>query len=609
MSNISKDKSFSKPKPLNAYEAFLKDDFDLKPLLESRAKTGEVRKTLTKYEGEFGYAQKRHLLNRTMVGYATRHLNDLEGLTLDQAIDLIFHKPELGEPYNNYYHDFPPSRYKEKYGVEDVPPGEPFLHKPLSQEIIESEPEEAGPERVTAIDSWLYNHIYSQPTSVAWKLFIFLHNLTPFTDMNIRTKPTYYCIKLTYEGAWRNYKDYIYDVTLSPNMLEFLNLRYSKKDAPDENFAREVQELFTVGKRPFSKFTESDVKAAARLLVGWNYDERKSTIGEGYIPTILFDENNHDTGDKEFSEFYGNRIIKGKTGQAGKEELNEFFDMIFDTNEVAIHLSRKLVQFFIYPNLNDYVEQNIILPLADILRENNYEIAEALKVLLKSEYFFAEDFYKAMLKSPMEYSLGIFKEYEILTGDITLNEELNSFFEEDKNQIPEKYFSKDYRINQVFGPIRHHSLGRQGYNIGNPPSVAGWPAYYQEPVYDLIWLNSDSIKTKKGFAFEMSNRGVGMFPYWIRMNLNDFLSKFSNPSNIDTFIQEMAQIFAGTNLTNEAFDRIKKSILGESFPDYYWRDLVNAFESNPNKENYNTLYLRVTQILGQVFDLNEMHVF
>jgi hypothetical protein len=344
-------------------------------------------------------------------------------------------------------------------------------------------------------------------------------------------------------------------------------------------------------------------------LVGWNYDERKSTIGEGYIPTILFDENNHDIGDKEFSEFYGNRVIKGKTGQAGKEELNEFFDMIFDTNEVAIHLSRKLVQFFIYPNLNDYVEQNIILPLADILRENNYEIAEALKVLLRSEYFFAEDFYNSMLKSPMEYSLGIFKEYEILTGDITLNEELNSFFEEDKNQIPEKYFSSDYRINQVFGPIRHHSLGRQGYNIGGPPSVAGWPAYYQEPVYDLIWLNSDSIKTKKGFAFEMSNRGVGMFPYWIRMNLNDFLSKFTNPSHIDSFIQEMAQIFAGSNLTNEAFDRIKKSILGESFPDYYWRDLVNAFKSNPNKENYNTLYLRVTQILGQVFDLNEMHVF
>ncbi len=599
----------------NAYEAFLKDNIDLKPLLDSRNKTAEVRKTINPYTGEFGYKQKRHLLNRVLVGYAERHMRDLDGLNLDQAIDLIFKKPDLGEPVNNYYHDFPPEAYKQKYLVDDVKPGAPFISKALSREERPGLPAEfAGTERVSAYDSWTYANFYSQPTTVAGRLFLFLHTLTPYKEDNVRIKALYYSHKLTYEGAWRNYKDYIYDVTLSDNMLYFLNLKFSKKEAPDENFAREVQELFTVGKRPFSKFTESDVKAAARLLVGWDSLYIENLTDEGYVTKNNYNENNHDTGDKQFSAFYGNRLIKGRKGpDGGKIELKEFYDMIFETNEAAIYLSRRLVQFFVYPVLNDYVEENIIKPLAEVLRKSNYSLAEALKVLLKSEYFFAEEFYNSMLKSPMEYSMGLFKEFEIIKGHSTLYENnviYNSFFEEDKKRFDSKFLDPVYRSYRIFSVAKHGYIGRQGFSMGSPPSVSGWQAYYQEPVYDLIWINSDSIKRRKELAETVARNGIGFQDRInLRFDLNVLLKKTKDPSDINSFIRDLAKLITGVDINDKAFIRIKKSILGDNFPDYYWTDAVRSFQNSPNPDNYNTLYGRVGQILSQIFDLNEIHVF
>lgn len=595
----------------SAYEAFLKDQIDLKPLLESREKTADVNKTLNKYTGEFGYKQKRHLLNRILVGYAERHMKDLDGLTLDQAIDLIFKKPNFGEPVNNYYHDFPPEAYKKKYLVEDVKPGEPFISKALSREERQGfVPEFAGPERMGALDSWVYRSIYDQPTSVGWRLFLFLHTLTPFKDDGGKIKSSYYSMKLAFEGSWRSYKDYIIDVTLSERMLELLNLKYSKKEAPDENFAREVQELFTVGKRPFSKFTESDVKAAARLLVGWDSLYWENFVEEGYVTKNKFNENNHDTGDKQFSKFYGNRLIKGRTGpDGGRVELNEFFDMIFETEESAIYLSRRLVQFFVYPILNDTVEENIIKPLAVILRKNNFSLAETLKVLLNSEFFFAEEFYNAMIKSPMEYTMGMYKEFEILKGNVSYDN-YNSFFDEDKKQFESKYLDPIYLSFRIFSQVKFHSIGRQGYSIGNPPSVSGWQAYYQEPIYDLIWVNSDSIKRRKEIAESIAINGINFFDRPnVRIDLKALLKKSKDPSNINVFIRDLAKIILGVDISERVFTRIKRSILGENFPDYYWSDAVNSFINSPNKDNYNTLNIRVGQILAQIFDLNEIHVF
>jgi hypothetical protein len=287
--------------------------------------------------------------------------------------------------------------------------------------------------------------------------------------------------------------------------------------------------------------------------------------------------------------------------------------MIFATDEVAIYLSRRLVQFFVYPVLNDYVEENIIKPLAEVLRKSNYTLAEALKVLLKSEYFFAEEFYNSMIKSPMEYSMGLYKEFDLLKGHVTRYDDnviYNSLFSEDKKRFDAKYFDPIYLSFRLFKEVKYGYIGRQGYSFGSPPSVSGWQAYYQEPVYDLVWVNSDSIKRRKELAESITRNGLP-FPdrTQLRFDLNVLLKKTKDPSDINSFIRDLAKLITGVDLNEKAFIRIKKSILGNNLPDYYWSDAVRSFQNSPNYDNYNTLFGRVGQILSQIIDLNEIHVF
>ena len=165
--------------PIDLVEQFYKENVDLKAILNSRKARKEVTAGLEPYTGEFGLAQKKHLLNRTMVGMAKRHMDDLDGLTLDEAIDLIFTPEELGEPVNNYFGELDGEAYKKIYRSDDVSPGSPFIDRPYAVNLNDGIFEQLAQERRRAIDTWISKSIYEQTTSIHWKLFIFLHNLTP----------------------------------------------------------------------------------------------------------------------------------------------------------------------------------------------------------------------------------------------------------------------------------------------------------------------------------------------------------------------------------------------------------------------------------------------
>src|SRR5690606_12614383 len=115
--------------------------------------------------------------------------------------------------------------------------------------------------------------------------------------------------------------------TVDVAMLIYLNGYLNTKTAPDENYARELLELFTLGKSEDSQYTEDDVKAAARILTGWRIN-----LSNG---TSFFSEVVHDTNDKNFSSFFNNTTIQGKTGPSGKDETDELIDMIFLKSDVV----------------------------------------------------------------------------------------------------------------------------------------------------------------------------------------------------------------------------------------------------------------------------------
>ncbi len=406
--------------------------------------------------------------------------------------------------------------------------------------------------------------------------------------------------KMLFDSSFGSYKSLMYKVTLDPMMLDYLNLQQSQKYKPDENYARELQELFTVGKGPNSKYTEEDVTEMARLLVGWQFKwESKTSMG----PIVnQFSHWNHDTGDKKFSAFYGNRVIKGRQGSDGMQELDDALDMIFATEECALYLCRRLYQFFCYPLIDDLTEKNIIVPMADLLRKNNYELMVPLKALLGSAHFFDSSFYNSMIKSPVEYTFGLLKEFEFMY----INYEMAS-------DIPARYTSE---LNKNFYKYRsiQWELGNVGLNFTDPPSVSGWPAYYQEPVFDLFWINSDTVAKRASMG-----NGIGRWGKWIgngdtkgnvhiQIDIIKYLASLKNPSNIDDVIDESIDRLMSVPISQAARTRIRMKTLDGVTPTYYTQ-LYQSHLTKPTDDTRSTLTYRIQNMFGALFQMGEIHLF
>ena len=577
---------------------FYDQDIDFKALLAAKKSSRKVQSfSLDPYTGPFEKAQKRHLLNRTLVGNAKRHMDDVAALDLDQTIDLLFVPDHLGEPINNYYHKLNAQQYRERYGSEDVAPGAPFIHRAYNRDLPPGNEEQFGGERYHAVTSWYHERIYEQRTSIHWKLFLFLHHLVPVKGFDFfGHKATFNYMKLLFDSCFGSYKQFIYDITIDSSMLNYLNLALSQKDTPDENYAREVQELFTVGKRPFAQFSESDVREIARALVGWNHNYDALVFEEGHEETSYFQPWNHDTGDKHFSSFYSNTVIRGRAGEEGAEELAEVIDMLFDTEESSIYIARRLYQFFVYPNLTDTIEEQIIRPLAEVFRNSNYSLVATLRVLLTSQHFFDQGNYNAMILPPYDYLFKLAKETQILQG-LLVHWDGQTFH----NELSEpQYFPSRLKDQLVLRSKALQDMTWSLYNMGmvinDPPSVSGWPAFYQAPVYDLFWINTSTIKARKRIAESILRWGV-----WLNEEINasgsanlqyhaiNFLRTFQNPYDIDAFIDELNDRFLGEDLPPATRQRIRRAFLRDVQPEH-WEDAMRHIltnESNPYTSGIN----------------------
>lgn len=579
-----------KPNSVDLVSQFYKEKVDLKKIEQARASRTQVTSGLEPYTGVWGNAQKKHLLNRVLTGYSSKHLQEISSLSLSKSLDLIFKADKTPVvPVNDYDYEITKEE-TEKQGHYYIPPGEVYVFAP--------EPNGSPWPRHQSHDAWLFKNMIEQNTSIHWRMVFFLHNLLACGKGSVKMMYQHY--KMLFDSSFGSYKSLMYKVTLDPMMLDYLNLQQSQKYKPDENYARELQELFTVGKGPNSKYTEEDVTEMARLLVGWQFKwESKTSMG----PIVnQFSHWNHDTGDKKFSAFYGNRVIKGRQGSDGMQELDEALDMIFATEECALYLCRRLYQFFCYPLIDDLTEKNIIVPMADLLRKNNYELMVPLKALLGSAHFFDSSFYNSMIKSPVEYTFGLLKEFEFMY----INYEMAS-------DIPARYTSE---LNKNFYKYRsiQWELGNVGLNFTDPPSVSGWPAYYQEPVFDLFWINSDTVAKRASMG-----NGMGRWGKWIgngdtkgnvhiQIDIIKYLASLKNPSNIDDVIDESIDRLMSVPISQAARTRIRMKTLDGVTPTYYTQ-LYQSHLTKPTDDTRSTLTYRIQNMFGALFQMGEIHLF
>lgn len=521
---------------------------------------------LAPYSGPWTKAEVLHLLRRTLFGPVKADVDYFLGKTMEAAVDEILNTPYVAppEPVNDYNNP--------NYTDPTVPFGQSFLNAPY----------EPGGEfyRLESVRAWWIRQMLNSGRSIREKMTLFWYNHIPvqFTEAPFGSM-LYRYNKLYREQALGNFKTMMRAITLDPAMLIYLNGYLNAASAPDENYAREIQELFVIGKDLPDHFTEDDVKAAARLLTGWRTD--------GF--TTYFFATEHDIGDKQFSAFYGNRLIKGP-GQidpnAGAAELDEFLDMLFDHPEAARYVCRKLYRFFVYHEIDAQTEQNVIEPLAQIFRTNNYDILPVLDVLFKSEHFFDVLNRGAVIKSPVDMVVGLFKLFGVtLPGNADLLD--------------------NFAISLQMG-VRMADMLQQP---GDPPNVAGWQAYYQKPFLDKLWINTATLPERGRFTDTMVFAGIFGFNNRAVIDPLAWASTLSDPADLNTLIDESFDLLFGLPVSQTVKNSFKPILLSGLPNDSYWTIAWELWEANPGDQMLaGAVRTRLQAYLYRVLQIEETHL-
>lgn len=215
--------------------------------------------------------------------------------------------------------------------------------------------------------------------------------------------------------ALGNFRDLLLAISKDAAMIMYLNNQQNRKDKPNENYARELMELFTIGR---GNYTEQDVKEAARAFTGWFSDR---VTGE-----FKFTERQHDGGSK---------VFMGKTGNWNGDDI---IDFILERKETATFLARKVYRYFV----NEKIEDKNVAILAKVLYQSNYNIETMMQTLFESDWFYAKQNVGAKIKSPIELLVGMAKVLNLQFGNTK------------SVMFPQNYL---------------------GQILFRPPNVAGWP--------------------------------------------------------------------------------------------------------------------------------------
>ncbi|MEP6749204.1 MAG: DUF1800 family protein, partial [Bacteroidota bacterium] len=376
-------------------------------------------------------------------------------------------------------------------------------------------------------------------------------------------------------SAVGNFKTLVRNVTTDPGMLVYLNGNQNTNTAPDENYGRELQELFTLGKENNPNYTEDDVKAAAKVLTGWRTDEATTTSAMVAAK--------HDTSSKQFSSFFSSTVIAGGTGDA---ELDALLDMIFNKKAaVSQFIVKKIYRWFCYYTIDATAQANVIDPLAQLFQDSNWEIKPVLDALLKSEHFFDALNRGCFIKSPLDLAVNLCREFGVIFPDA----------------------AADYAGAYNMWEFLRAASAISNQNFADPPNVSGWPSYYQPPQFYELWINSDTLPKRNQLTDILVYYGYTRGSSNIKIDPIAFAQKLSNPGDPNALIADSLAILYRVPVSDTSKATIKTTILlsGQT-SDYYWTNAWNAYIANPTDSMaFQTVYMRLRDLYRYFMNLAE----
>ncbi|MEL6865367.1 MAG: DUF1800 domain-containing protein [Bacteroidota bacterium] len=525
-----------------------------------------VSSGLEPYSGAWEYLQAGHLLRRCTFGPTYAQIKTAVSDGLEATVNqLLSDQPQPNPPTNYYFQDDP-----------NVPIGETWIDAPYSPTV------NYQVYRNRSLAAWTMELMYEEGISIREKMTLFWHNHFVIENIN-DPKYVYQYIALLRQYALGNFRELTKAVTIDPAMLRYLNGNQNTRTAPNENYARELLELFTVGKGElagsgdYTTFTEDDVVAMARVLTGW--------VDRGYLnPTGIpvesqFFNARHDTDSKQLSHRFNNTVINNN----GDQEYADLIDIIFQQEEVARFISRKLYRWFVYYTIDETVEQNVIEPMAQLLISEDFNVQPVLEVLLKSAHFYDMISSGCIIKNPIDFVYSVLSTMEV--------------------EIPANLGPRYNALFIIYG--FSEQLQMQYFQA---PNVAGWKAYYQEPQYYRTWINASTLNARTTFTNAFTFSGVAVGGTRIAVDPLKLIATIDDPFDVNSVIDEFVQILFPEDITQEQKDYLKE-VLIPGLPDFEWNVEYSEYASDPgNEEVAMSIENKLRNLLRAMTSMAEFHL-
>lgn len=379
-------------------------------------------------------------------------------------------------------------------------------------------------------------------------------------------------------------------VSLDWLMLVYLNNNQNSKTAPNENYARELLELFTIRRGPqigpgdYTNYTESDIQQAAKVLTGFSGNtitafankDPDTGLAQG-VPNY----NNHDTTDKTFSAAFGGQVITGATSEQDMyRELDDFIAMIFAQEETAKSFVRRAYRFFVSDQLTAAAETEIITPLAQQLYSSGYQIKPMITTLLKSQWFFDKDD-----SNPDDEVVG-----GKLRSDIDLRYQTLSFF-----QIPEQATVSPTNLPKNFYlTLWKTSIGAEGLTA--PATVEGYPGFYKGPGYSKFWFTGSSIINRYSMVESaLDGKAAGnIATHGADIDIVEFVqNNFVNQEIALDLVEQIIDYFLPESIDSDRFTYFYDLFLGTLSPinwQFEWQGIMSGGNTSSVENSLRRLF-------------------
>lgn len=555
---------------------------------------------LTPLSDPLSREQAAHLLRRATFGPTREEIESFTGKTVTEAIALLVDIAEADPS--------PPI---------DTTTGSTWVDPAT---VAHAHPDRDQKELFGYFQCWHMDVMRQAPLTLKERITWFFHTHLPARWTEIQSSEAiYYQNALFRHYAYGSFKELFKKICVDNAMLRYLDGYSNSYGAPNENFAREMFELYSIGKGKqleegdYTNYTEKDIREATKVLTGWMIDETFSFLDAdtglpiGTMSSTTLEEGGefvdvaikHDPGIKTFTEKFGGRSIQPAKSAGGYPtvdsayaELDEMIEMIFEKEETARFIARKLYRFFVYRFITDEAEADVITALAQTLIDNDYSIVEALKLLLSSQHFYdSDDSLKendnmgALIKSPVDLFCGLFRTFKVEFPDRETD-------------------SAAFYTNMGFVVDR---LVDQGLNFYEPFEVAGYPAYHQIPGYNRNWITTYALahRYQTGDLLmeppgEENERSI----YLDVMEWVENSGEVTDPSDAVEIMSVLTENLMAVNLTQERIDYFIYTVFldypeDQAYARNLWSQEWSAYQNSADDETVRLLLERLVSALIQ----------